>query len=254
MSCQNIVSVLVFACCLAATAPLQAVPITIPTGLAPGEDYRLAFVTSTARDATSSVIADYNTFVNNLAQGVTELAALGTTWMAIASTAAVDARANTATDPGPDAAPTGVPIYLLNNTKLVDNYDDLWDGTIDLSLNVTEQGTLALLPPPFPVVWTGTTGAGLGFAGFTLGDAGPMTGLLGTTNPGWVQFFQFPGQEPHPFYGLSGDLTVPTAPAAIPEPGTFMLLASGMGGLLLLAWQRTRRRVRAVVSATPGAH
>lgn len=67
------------ACCLAATASLQAVPIPVPTGLAPGDNYRLAFVTSTTRDATSSAIADYNDFVTAAALAVPELAALGTT-------------------------------------------------------------------------------------------------------------------------------------------------------------------------------
>ena len=45
-----------------------ATPIdTVPTTLSPGDQYRLAFVTSTTTAATSSNIADYNTFVNNLA-------------------------------------------------------------------------------------------------------------------------------------------------------------------------------------------
>ena len=34
--------------------------VTVPTGIDAGDSYRLAFVTSTTRDGTSSDIADYN--------------------------------------------------------------------------------------------------------------------------------------------------------------------------------------------------
>jgi hypothetical protein len=75
----------------------QAQPIPVPSDLDPGDPYRLAFVTSTARDGTSSNIADYNAFVTGVANTVTELAALGAGWTAIVSTDAVDAVDNTDT-------------------------------------------------------------------------------------------------------------------------------------------------------------
>ncbi len=64
----------------------------------PGDFYRLAFVTSTTRDAVPTDIADYNAFVTATAEAVPELLALGTTWSVIGSTASVDARDNTGTD------------------------------------------------------------------------------------------------------------------------------------------------------------
>ena len=117
-----------------------AAPTTVPSSLSPGAQYRLAFVTSTSRDATSTNIADYNAFVTGVANSVVQLSALGTTWTAIASTSSVDARTNTSTDPTP-AGPTGVPIFLLNDTSLAANYDDLWDGSIVVSLAVDESGS-----------------------------------------------------------------------------------------------------------------
>ena len=42
---------------------------TVPPGLSPGDPYRLAFVTSTTRNALSSSIAVYNTFVTGVADG-----------------------------------------------------------------------------------------------------------------------------------------------------------------------------------------
>ena len=54
----------------------QAAPIIVPTGLNPGDTYRLVFVTSTGRDGTSSNIADYNAFVTASANSQAALAAL----------------------------------------------------------------------------------------------------------------------------------------------------------------------------------
>ncbi len=101
-----IASLLVFAAFAVAPLAASAVPITVPTDLSPGDKYRLAFVTSTGRDTTSANIVDYNNFVTAHAAGVPELAALGTTWTAIGSTVAVDARDNTGTNP---TVATGLP-------------------------------------------------------------------------------------------------------------------------------------------------
>ena len=79
--------------------------ILLPS-LNPGDQYRLVFVTSGTRDATSSNIADYNNFVNDAAHASTDLntalTAAGFTpsainWTAIASTATTSAKVNTAT-------------------------------------------------------------------------------------------------------------------------------------------------------------
>ena len=127
----------VVAIVLASATTSQAQPITIPSGLNPGDSYRLAFVTSTTRDATSSNIVDYDALVTAAASSVGELASLGTTWHAIGSTTAVDARDHTNTNPGVEV---GVPIFLLNDTLLVTDNADLWDGTIDTSLQIDETG------------------------------------------------------------------------------------------------------------------
>ena len=67
------------ACVVMMTAAnVFAAIITQPTSLNPGDTYRLAFVTSTVRDATSTNIADYNTFVTLAANAVPALASLGT--------------------------------------------------------------------------------------------------------------------------------------------------------------------------------
>ena len=208
---------------LALASAASAVPITVPTGLNPGDPYRLAFVTSTTRDATSTDIAVYNTFVTSVANGVAALAALGTTWTAIGSTGTVDARDNTGTNP----SATGVPIFLLNDVKLVDNNLDLWDGTIDVFFDVDETG--ATVPGVGP--WTGTilTGAsGAGSLGTTV--QGVEIGRTDQTSPDWVEVGVAPAASARPMYALSGTLVVP-------EPATGVLLLLG-----LVAMAAARRR------------
>ena len=56
-----------------------------PDDLGLGDQYRLAFLTSTIRDALSSNIDDYNDFVQAVAD-TSPVAVLGQTWNAIAST------------------------------------------------------------------------------------------------------------------------------------------------------------------------
>jgi hypothetical protein len=242
-------SLLVAVGCLAATTPAQAVPITVPTGLAPGAEYRLAFLTTAARDATSGDIAVYNAFVTTDALLEPALLALGTTWRAIGSTVAIDARTNTATDPTPPG-PTGVPIYLLNDTLLAADYDDLWDGNIANGLRIRRDGTAES-----SLVWTGTQPTGLTETTANLGRSLVQTGVSQFSSELWISEVPTSFLLSFPLYGMSAVLTVPDVlPVPIPEPGTFMLLASALGGLLVCSWRRTRRRARRVRVATPELH
>jgi uncharacterized repeat protein (TIGR01451 family) len=185
--------------------PALSAPITTPQGLSPGAQYRLAFVTSSATTAGSGAIGDYNAFVTTVANTQTALAALATTWTAIGSTATVDARDNTGTNP----IGTGVPIFLLDGvSKIADNNADLWDGTIAHALNVTEAGnTLSGIS-----VWTGTTSAGIkqttGNAR-QLGNGAVIAGSSSATNSGWILANGYDNFSPNPLYAISGLLTVP---------------------------------------------
>ena len=108
-----------------------------PTGLAVGDKFRLLFLSSTKRDALSSDIADYNTFVQDrAAAGHADIRAYSGGFGAIGCTAAVDARDNTST------TGTGVPIYWLDGAKVADDYADFYDGSWDDEVNdKNESGT-----------------------------------------------------------------------------------------------------------------
>ena len=123
-----------------------------PAGLNAGDKFRLLFVTTGKRNATSADIADYNSFVqNSAAAGHAAVRDYSSGFRALASTAAVDARDNTAT------TGTGVPIYWLNSSILADDNADLYDGGwANESLRTNERGTTSSAT----VVWSGSTDAG----------------------------------------------------------------------------------------------
>jgi hypothetical protein len=234
---RNFKSILVGMCLAVSSLGLTAfstvtAPITIPTGLNPGDQYRIALVTNTIRDVTSSNIADYNAFVTAAANSVTAIAALGTSWTAIGSTASIDARDNTNTN---FTTSTGVGIYPLNDTKLADNNADLWDGDIDVTLSIDENGQHLVT-----VVWAGTSEfSAQPVDDFGLGGGGdPEEGELITVvgNSGFASFrwaenssFDNATTEFHSLYAISGILTV--ADTAIPEPGALAVFGLGLLGI-----------------------
>ncbi|MFO8013599.1 MAG: hypothetical protein R6X20_09880, partial [Phycisphaerae bacterium] len=96
-----------------------------------GDYYRFAFITSTDGDSypASSDISTYNDMV----QGLADVSSLnigqdeGGYWRVIGSTADVDARDNTPTNPDEDG--TGDAIFLLDGSTVVGHDNgDLWDG------------------------------------------------------------------------------------------------------------------------------
>ena len=117
--------------------------ILVPDGLSPGQTYHLVFVTSGETTAESDVINDYNNFVNEQAGvsgAITENWDID--WYAMGSTSLVDARVN--------ALVTG-PVFGLDGTKIADDHDDVWDGSLSAHLNVTQSNTTLET-----IVWTGS--------------------------------------------------------------------------------------------------
>ena len=104
--------------------------LLVPEGLGGGGEFRLLFATSGRRDASSSDIAVYNTFVQNAASGGHALVQdYSDHFAALGSTEAVEARVNTVTTH--TSTDQGVPIYWLNGPKAADQYQDFYDGSWD---------------------------------------------------------------------------------------------------------------------------
>ena len=106
----------------------------IPSELGPSDTFRLVFLSSTKRNASSTDIADYNTFVQDrAAAGHVDIQAYSSGFRAVGCTADTDALDNTATNY--TASDKGVPIYWLNGAKADDDYEDFYDGSWDEEVN-----------------------------------------------------------------------------------------------------------------------
>jgi hypothetical protein len=209
--------------------------------LSPGAEYRLVFVTGATTSATSPDIADYNAFVTGFANSVVELAALATSWTAIASTDAIDARDNTGTNPTDGM---GVPIYRLDGTLIATSNQDLWDDTLLAPISYTETGVhrADVIGVPHGIeetlVWTGTNDSGAAACDFYLGadGGGAVTGQWTDKFAPWIVASLEPTDSQMPLYAISGVLTF------VPEPAAVVLLWHATAGLAVWATLNLKQR------------
>ena len=103
-----------------------------PADIGPGERFRLIFLSSTKRNATSNDIETYNTFVQNrAAAGHANIQDHASRFRVVGCTQAVDARDNT----GTNTNGSGVPIYWVGGNKVADSDADFYDGSWDDEIN-----------------------------------------------------------------------------------------------------------------------
>lgn len=172
---------------------------------AEGDTYRLCFASSTSRDATSGVIADYDTHVQNAANasaldiGIDE----GVTWKALVSTNTVDADVNTGTDTGTDEA-----ILDLASNIIANDYADMFDGSIDNTFGLEEDG-LTQSTPASNELWTGTISGGTKHLTQYMGNGGNVqTGKTDQTGSTWTAAFNRGETDLRPIRAISQVLTV----------------------------------------------
>ena len=105
-----------------------------PSGLGVDDSFRLIFLSSTKRNASSDSIGAYNTWIQaRVAAGHDDIQAYSDGFTVVGCTADVDARDNTGTTH--TSADRGVPIYWLNGNKVADEYQDFYDGSWDDEAN-----------------------------------------------------------------------------------------------------------------------
>lgn len=216
------------------STPTMAALVT-PPSLNPGDQYRIVFVTSSKIRGTSTNINTYNVF----ADGLGDSALFASDWTAILSTPTVDARTNTLTT----GSGAGISIWLVDgSTKVADSYSDLWDGSLDNSINQTQTGGAPPITFGAARVWTGSSDDGLEFSNTRgLGTANPINGDASAANGSWIfagsvaSSNPFSGDPFLPVYALSGVLQVPSA---VPIPAAAWLFGSGLLGLAGVARQK----------------
>ena len=182
---------------LGAALASQAALLDWTAGLAEDAEYRIVFLTSTTTQATSTDIGIYNAFVNAAADLNSELDAIS--WTAMGSTADDNVRDNT----GTTGAGTGIGIYLLNDTKIADDYADLWDGSIDAIFDRDENGDEQYNK----LVWTGTQSSGTTHSS-SLGTAKPRAGKTNFSDGSWMARLGMDNTNTYNMYAMSEVLTV----------------------------------------------
>jgi hypothetical protein len=195
----------------ASASVLEAPAAMVPAGLSPGDEFYIIFVTSTTRNATSTDIADYNSFVNTAAdlsstKGTNDATI---TWRAVAATSGDDQ-----CDPYSGDA-TSTPIYNLGGIKVADDRADMLDATLDAAIEYNETGT-ALIPASVDV-WTGCRDNGTQMIGQQLGFL-PTTGDAKAVNNNWADNDRLGEANTYPLYAVSPKLAVPTSTSASASP------------------------------------
>jgi len=200
-----------------------------------GDQYHLAFVTSTGRDATSTVIADYNAFVQSVADGGASIVKTGgaVSWKAMVSTygpPVVNAQDNLGVSGG-----GGCATFRLDSVMLAPDYDEMIDAVgkpfvSGTYLTVNEAG----VDTGDGRVWTGT----LHDLMAETGSRGPLGDADGTAANGKIVAEgghwccdTWATSTVSRMYAMSQPLQI------IPEPATVILIAVGVPFLL----KRSRR-------------
>ena len=217
------------------------ITLQTPAGLNPGDHFRFVFVTDGIRDATSTNIVDYDSFVNTQA-GEATYDGVVVNWLAIGSTPSVDAIDH--------VGQATAPVYLPDGTLVTPTTTPLglWSRELVHAINLDLAGNPV---PAFTIVWTGTNFFGTGFGG-PLGSSTPQVGSPFDTIDSWVASGRSNSGDLRPLYGISPVVTVPQA--ATPEPSTLTMLGTAVSVGLAVSWirrRRARRRRRPV--GRPGA-
>ena len=163
-----------------------------PSGLsATQKEFRLLFVTSTRRNAISTNIGDYNSFVQGAARsGHSAIRPFASQFRVVGSTASVDARDNTGTTY--TSSDKGPPIHWLRGNKVADDYENFYDGGWDDERNVRDErgnGHSRIGPRMGGGIWTGSSNDGTAHASDPLGGSVPGSfapvrqGRLGGSSP-----------------------------------------------------------------------
>ena len=170
----------------------------IPSGVAAGTKFRLLFVTSARRDARSTNIADYNSFVQaRAANGHAAIQHYGKGFRVLGSTQTVNARANTCTQ----SSDTDAVVYWLNGAKAADDYADFYNGSWDSNADRLESGSEN--SDGTTRTWTGTDNDGTTDSFNALGGLNPAFTVSGSVTVTPLKLGITSNSSRYRLYGLS---------------------------------------------------
>ena len=222
---KKLLSVLsVFALAAIAAGTASAGSIATPTGLNPGDQFRIVFLSTTTTPATNSNLSTYDSIVSSDATGYT-YGGNSPIWKAIVSSAGIDAKDHIGLQ-----STSVVPLYTVSGTKV--SGGNLWSGALLNQITVQIDGSLSSTG-----VWTGTSVDGTGYSTREMGTISTRYGLSSSSNSTWISQNRSSSATSRALYGISEVLTVPSA---VPEPSTAML--AGLGGLAALVYSFKRKR------------
>ena len=218
----------VFAITTIAAGTVAAEPMIVtPAGLAPGEQFRVVFVTDRVTNATSTDLSTYDSFVTTDANGATYN---GTTmtWKAIISNSTTNARDHIGL-----LSDSTIPVFRVDGTQV--STGNLWSSSLIAPINKGISGNIIETS-----VWAGTNEDGSRKDGYTLGYGGVTLGHTLFTTGRWIDNHPVSGIPFHQNYWMYGISEILTVPAAVPEPSTVML--AGLGGLAAWAYSCKRKQ------------
>jgi hypothetical protein len=211
---------------LSMTGTASATLIESIAALDDGDKYRVLFVTSTLRDAKSSEITDYNTFVSNAAVSGSVTGSMGLTWKALASTENMNAQDNIGVYNGDNSSIT---MFNTSGQIVASSGADLWDGVLDNPILYDESAEQRR-----EFVWTGSHEDG--GTGVSLGGVEATAGYTSNESESGVHWDVRDTQWSYALYSVSS--VVVKTQTDVPEPGTVILLSLGLAGLSFARYRK----------------
>ncbi len=229
-----------------------------PLDLGAGETFRLLFMTEDHRDATAADIGVYDAHVREAARdGHAAVRRYADHFRVVGSTAAVDARDHTRTNPN-DAGHTDAEVWWLNGERVAANNAGFWSDTwenwamADRRFESGERSTSNDWP------WTGTRTDGAKEAN-PLGASNARRGRFSTTDAdtGPISYNTVASTQDHAFYGISPLFRVEPTPVNAPpgEPAVMSNLGQADGAALTVTTASTvRDRAQSFTTGKNGGH
>ena len=229
-----------------------------PLGLGAGETFRLLFITDDWRDASATDIADYDAHVRDAALGGhADIRRYGDQFRVVGSTAAVDARDHTRTNPN-EAGHPDVPIYWLNGELVAANNAGFWSDTWENWAQADRRFESGRRDTDADWPWTGTRTDGAKEAN-PLGASNARRGRFSTTDAdtGPISYNTVASTQDHAFYGISPLFRVEPTPVNAPpgEPAVMSNLGQADGAALTVTTAGTvRDRAQSFTTGRNGGH